>query len=342
MSRYQTVPIKLDAVAANEIREVSRKRQLRDLALETAPFGVLGIDAEGTVAMINSPMRTMFGMTSRDVGRLFRDLEISYRPVELRSLIEQAYAEHRVVRVNSIERTVGNDEVQYLDIHIQPLWGNDGMGAGVTVMFIDTTLNTKLQLEVKRHREELDTAYEELQSTNEELETTNEELQSSIEELETTNEELQSTNEELETTNEELQSGNEELETMNEEMRIRSSELDEARTFLEGVLSSLAAGVVVLDSGMLVKSWNRGAEELWGLRSDEVRNQPFLNLEFGLPTVEVVEIVRQCFTSGRRTGPLEVAAINRIGRPISCKVTCTPLDGTGEAVVLLMEEIVRE
>ena len=208
-------------------------------------------------------------------------------------------------------------------------------------MFLDTTLNTKLQLEVKRHREELDTAYEELQSTNEELETTNEELQSSIEELETTNEELQSTNEELETTNEELQSGNEELETMNEEMRIRSSELDEARTFLEGVLSSLAAGVVVLDSGMLVKSWNRGADELWGLRADEVRNQPFINLEFGLPTVEVVEIVRQCFATGRRTGPLEVAAINRIGRAIDCKVTCTPLDGNGDAVVLLMEEVIR-
>ena len=311
--RYQTAPIKLEAVAASEIREVSRKRQLRDLALETAPFAVLGIDAEGTVAMINSPMRTMFGMTSRDVGRLFRDLEISYRPVELRSLIEQAYAEHRVVHVNSVERTVGTDEVQYLDIHIQPLWGNDGMGAGVTVMFMDTTLSTRLQLEVKRHREELDTAYEELQSTNEELETTNEELQS----------------------------GNEELETMNEEMRIRTSELDEARTFLEGVLSSLAAGVVVLDSGMLVKSWNRGAEELWGLRSEEVRNQPFLNLEFGLPTVEVVEIVRQCFTSGRRTGPLEVAAINRIGRSISCMVTCTPLDGNGDAVVLLMEGVIR-
>jgi two-component system CheB/CheR fusion protein len=341
MPRYQTAPIKLDAVAANEIREVSRKRQLRDLALETAPFGVLAIDAEGTVSMINSPMRTMFGMTSRDVGRLFRDLEISYRPVELRSLIEQSYAEHRVVRVSSVERAVGAGEVQYLDIHIQPLWGNDGMGAGVTVMFIDTTLTTRLQLELKRHREELDRAYEELQSTNEELETTNEELQSSIEELETTNEELQSTNEELETTNEELQSGNEELETMNEEMRIRSAELDEARTFLEGVLSSLAAGVVVLDSAMLVKSWNRGAEELWGLRAEEVRNQSFLNLDFGLPAVQVIEIVQQCFASGRRTGPLEIAAINRIGRSISCKVTCTPLDGNGEAVVLLMEEVVR-
>jgi two-component system, chemotaxis family, CheB/CheR fusion protein len=107
------------------------------------------------------------------------------------------------------------------------------------------------------------------------------------------------------------------------------------------VLSSLAAGVVVIDSQMLVKSWNRGAEELWGLRADEVRNQPFLNLDFGLPTAAVVEIVKQCFTTGRRTGPLEVAAVNRIGRSISCKVTCTPLDGNGEAVVVLMEEVIR-
>ena len=72
---------------------------------------------------------------------------------------------------------------------------------------------------------ELETAYEELQSTNEELETTNEELQSTVEELETTNEELQSTNEELETMNEELQSTNEELETINDELRDRSVEV---------------------------------------------------------------------------------------------------------------------
>ena len=75
--------------------------------------------------------------------------------------------------------------------------------------------------ELDRSRRELETAYEELQSTIEELETTNEELQSTNEELETTNEELQSTNEELETMNEELQSTNEELETMNDELRER-------------------------------------------------------------------------------------------------------------------------
>jgi two-component system, chemotaxis family, CheB/CheR fusion protein len=342
--RYPTMPIRLDTIGSPEIREVSRKRQLRDLALEAAPFAVIGIDADGLVILINSQMRNVFGMTSRDLGRPFHDLEISYRPVELRSLIERAYAEHRAVRVSSVERRMSPDEVQYWDIQIQPLWGTDGLSAGATLMFTDATIATRVQLELKRNREDLDTAHEELQSTNEELETTNEELQSSIEELETTNEELQSTNEELETTNEELQSGNEELETMNEEMRARTSELDEARTFLEGVLFSVAAGVVVLDRSLLVRSWNKGAEELWGLRADEVRNQPFFNLVFGLPTSEVQSLVQECLAGGQRTGPIRLAAINRIGRAITCTVTCSPLksNGAGEGAVLLMEELYRD
>ena len=315
--RYQTVPVRFDMAGGPEVREVSRKRQLRDLALDSAPFAAIGIDAEGIVALVNSQMRTLFGMSSRDIGRPFHDLEISYRPVELRSLIERAHAEHRVIRLNSVERRLGGDDTQYLDIHIHPLLGGDGLSAGVMLIFVDATLNTRLQLEVKRNREELDTAHEELQSTNEELETTNEELQS----------------------------GNEELETMNEEMRLRTAELDEARIFLEGVLSSVAAGVVVLDAELLVRSWNSGAEELWGLRADEVRNQPFFNLDFGLPVASLRDIVQQCLTSGRRAGPVQVAAINRIGRSITCMVTCSPLkdknDGNGDGAVLLMEEIYR-
>src|SRR5215471_16836383 len=314
--RYQSLPIRLDALGTPEMREVGRKRQLRDLALEAAPFAAIGVDADGNVIMINGQMRNMFGITSRDIGRQFHDLEISYRPVELRSLIERAYAEHRTVRVGAVERQTGPGESQFLDIHIQPLWASDGLSAGVVLMFIDTSITTRLQLEVKRNREELDTAHEELQSTNEELETTNEELQS----------------------------GNEELETMNEEMRVRTAELDEARTFLEGVLSSVAAGVVVLDSDLTVRSWNKGAEELWGLRAEEVSNQPFFQLDFGLPTGEVRGIVNECLKSSRRTGPIQVAAINRIGRGITCIVSCSPLKGNsdGEGAVLLMEEVYQD
>jgi two-component system CheB/CheR fusion protein len=293
--RYQTAPIRLNVIGPPEMRDMGKKRQLRDLALETAPFAVVGVDADSTVVLINNQMRNMFGMTARDVGRPFHDLEVSYRPVELRSLIERAYSEHRVVRVNSIERQLGPDDIQYLDIHIQPLWRSDGLSAGVLLIFVDTSVSARLQLEVK----------------------------SSIEELET---------------------ANEELETMNEEMRVRTAELDEARTFLEGVLSSVAAGVVVLDAELMVRSWNKGAEELWGQRSDEVRHQAFFNLVFGLPTAEVRGIVQDCLDTGKRTGPLQLSAINRIGRTITCSVTCSPLksNGAGDGAVMLMEEHYRD
>src|SRR5207253_9564818 len=135
---------------------------------------------------------------------------------------------------------------------------------GMRIVFADSTSFHHLQSELTVSKQELETAYEELQSTVEELETTNEELQSTNEELETTNEELQSTNEELETTVEELQSTNEELETMNDELQDRTTELNEVNTFLDAVLGSLEAAVVVLDDELQVDAWNEGARKLRG------------------------------------------------------------------------------
>ncbi|WP_028922479.1 CheR family methyltransferase [Pseudonocardia acaciae] len=335
---HQTLPVAFEAASVAEKRDATRRRLLRDMVLDGAPNVMIAIDVDGNVEMINGQARAQFGLTPHDVGRPFRDLEISYRPVELRSLIELAHGERRSIRINAAERRVNSDDVQYLDVTVQPLWGGDGLPVGSSVMFVDVTATTRLQREIKRNREDLETAYEELQSTNEELETTNEELQSSIEELETTNEELQSTNEELETTNEELQSGNEELETMNEELRVRGTELGEARTYLEGVLASLAAGVVVLDGELRVWSWNRGAEDLWGLRTEEVGRQEFFSLDFGLPTEKLREPLAECLALSRRTGPVKVDAVNRKGRAITCTITCSPLDSSGGGVVILMEQ----
>jgi len=335
-THQQPAKMRFEATPRGEVRETGRNRVLRDLAVELGPYPVIAVDLSGTVVVINNQARALFGLSVHDVGRRFRDLEISYRPLELRSLIEQAQNELKTVRVNTVEMQV-KDELHFFDVIVQPLWGNRMDVFGVTVGFIDTTLSTRLQRQLQQSREDLETAYEEQQSTNEELETTNEELQSSIEEFETTNEELQSTNEELETTNEELQSGNEELETMNEELRTRSGELEEARYFLEGVLASVGAGLVVLDADLRVRSWNRGAEELWGLRGDEVHEQNFLRLDFGLPTSRLTEPLQECLRTGQRVGPIALDAVNRKGRSIVCSVVCSPLNRTGEGVVLLME-----
>jgi two-component system CheB/CheR fusion protein len=342
-TQHYPTPPQLQASAGPELRDAGRRRMLRDLTLEAAPNAIILIDADGTIAMFNDQARDMFALSPHDLNRPFRDLEFSYRPVELRSLTEKAELERRHVRVTAAERRLANGDIQYIDVLVQPLFGNEGRPAGMALTFVDTTTATRLQNEVQRVRQDLEKAYETLQSTNEELETTNEELQSSIEELETTNEELQSTNEELETTNEELESGNEELETMNEEMRIRTAELDEARSFLAGVLSSIVDGIVVLDSLLRVRSWNRGAEELWGLRSHEVTDKPFFGLDFGLAVADLRALVDQCRATKQRTGPAEFGAVNRIGRSITCSITCSPLEihEQGDGVVLLMEEIRR-
>ncbi|MBO0694316.1 MAG: PAS domain-containing protein, partial [Acidimicrobiaceae bacterium] len=84
--------------------QMLRHRQLRDLASDLGPVAQMLVDAEGDVVLVNSQARAMFGLTGRDEGRPLRDLELSYRPVELRSLIEQAQTERRPIRLNAVER----------------------------------------------------------------------------------------------------------------------------------------------------------------------------------------------------------------------------------------------
>ena len=193
----------------------------------------------------------------------------------------------------------GRRTVTRLEIQVSPLVDGAGEVLGAAVAFHDVTDARRLQDELEQANRQLETAYEELQSTNEELETTNEELQSTVEELETTNEELQSTNEELETMNEELQSTNDELQTINDELQDRTGELDAANAFLETILTSLRAGVVVLNPELQVRVWNRQAEELWGLRPEEAVGQHFLNLDIGLPTDRLRPLIRR---DARRRG----------------------------------------
>src|SRR5262249_6281026 len=150
----------------------------------------------------------------------------SYRPTDLRTAIERAYETSEPITINRAAWAKPGEEERVLEVEIRVVPGPDGRELGVSIAFHDITSLALLADEHEHRKRELETAYEELQSTVEELETTNEELQSTNEELETTNEELQSTNEELETMNEELQSTNDELETMNTEQHERSTELD--------------------------------------------------------------------------------------------------------------------
>ncbi|MCO1577425.1 PAS domain S-box protein [Crossiella sp. SN42] len=312
---------------------------LRDEALANSPVAQIVVNSDGLVAVTNRAAEKLFGVTAKDMGRPFRDLEISYRPVELRRYIEQAQLDRRTVLVADVEYHRAAGELFYLEIQVNPLVDSESGLLGVTLVFHDVTSARRLQDELEHANRQLETAYEELQSTNEELETTNEELQSTVEELETTNEELQSTNEELETMNEELQSTNDELQSINDELRERSGELDAANGFLAAILTSLRSGVAVLNRDLHVQVWNRRAEDLWGLRTEETVGQHFLNLDIGLPVDQIRPTIKQILTGGD-SQELELAAVNRRGRAITVRVLCSALRAPGAettGVILLME-----
>ena len=323
----------------HELSRLATEALIKEAGFEAAPTAQLVVDPEGRLALANLQARTFFALTPRDLGRPIQDLEVSFRPVELRSRIEQAYSERHTITLRDAEWRVGED-LRFVDVQVVPLISSGGDVVGCGVTFTDVTRYQRLQQALTDSKREAESASEELQSTVEELETTNEELQSTNEELETTNEELQSTNEELETMNEELQSTNEELSTINDELQERTDELNETNAYLEGILSSLTSAVVVVDRDLAIRRWNKGARELWGLIEDEVRGRHLLNLDIGLPVEQLRSPIRKVL-AGEEQAPLTLPALNRRGRQIETRVTATPLRSAGDVrgAILMMEAV---
>jgi two-component system CheB/CheR fusion protein len=315
---------------------------LRTEAFLTSPTAQLVVDAQDKLVLINHRASALLALSERDLGRPFQDLEVSYRPAELRSQLSTVRDTGTSVWMRDVEWHRSANEHLTVDIQLVPLTDARMRMLGTAIMFNDVSRFRQLQDELESANRQLETAYEELQSTNEELETTNEELQSTVEELETTNEELQSTNEELETMNEELQSMNDELQATNEELRERTTEISSLNRFMESILGSLGAAVIVVSREMMVQVWNRQAEDMWGLREDETVGQHFLNLDSGLPTDELKSVVRAVIFDGHADQERTLTAINRRGRSVELRVNATPLvsgDDEPTGALLLMEQI---
>jgi two-component system CheB/CheR fusion protein len=316
---------------------------LGDVAFEHAPSAQVVLDEQNRVVGVNQEARALFSLRQRDVGRSLQDLELSYRPLELRSLIDEVRKEHLALVRRDVHWRKGNDEPRTLDVQLDPLALPGEQFAGVIVTYIDATAHRALEQDFERAKRELETAYEELQSTVEELETTNEELQSTNEELETTNEELQSTNEELETMNEELQSTNEELETMNDELGERADETLQTNSFLASVLSGIQQGVIVIDRALRVLAWSSRTTDLWGLRDDEVEGEHLLSLDIGIPVQRLREPIKRVF-AGEEVADVELDGHDRRGKPVRVRIEIAPLellpgaDGTLGAILLVSAE----
>ena len=73
------------------------------------------------MTLINDRARAMFGLTREDQGRLFQDVELSYRPLELRSLIEEVKTAQKARKLPDVERALPEGGLQFLDVTVAPV-----------------------------------------------------------------------------------------------------------------------------------------------------------------------------------------------------------------------------
>jgi two-component system CheB/CheR fusion protein len=302
--------------------------RVAEAAFVAAPAAQLVLDASGVVTMINERAEEQLRLTPDHLGRVFAELDVSYRPLELRGAVGAVQASGEPVHLSGVSWTDETGGARWWDVSVTPLRDGDDV-LGVHLVFDDVTERQLAGARLDQLEHDLSTAYEELQSSSEELETTNEELQSAVEELETTNEELQSTNEELETMNEELQSTNEELQTLNDELRDRTRQVDDANTFLEGILGALDIAVVVVDADHRVALWNGGAERLTGLRSHEAVDRRLLDLPLNVPADALRRLLLDAVLDGGALEPLVVHVRDRFGHPQLRRVAASALRPVG-------------
>ena len=284
-----------------------------DAVFEHSPMAQIVLDAAATVVMANRAARRMFSLGPADLGRHLREVELSFRPTDLRAPVDRVLRERRSMTIYDIAwHPAGVEESLSIDIIVAPL---EEQG-GAVIVFLDVSRYQHLRDELEHSRRELESAYEELQST--------------VEELETTNEELQSTNEEL--------------ETINNEVRERSAEISELNQFLQSILDSLQSAVVVLGTEMEVRAWNRQAGETWGLRSEEVLGHHFLNLDIGFPVERLRNGIRRLLAGRAEHEQVSQPAVNRRGRPIDTLVNMSTLvsGGAPRGVILMMEATPRD
>jgi two-component system, chemotaxis family, CheB/CheR fusion protein len=289
----------------------AREERIPGAALDASPEAQIVVDAGGFLMLANARARTLFKLTADDLARPFQDLEISYRPLELRFKIQQVYLERRPSQVDEVEWPTPSGEIAHLEVQVVPLIDDHQALLGASVNFIDVTRSRRYKEELEHANQGLEDAYAELQSTNEELETMNEEMQAT----------------------------NEELQTINDELGQRTIELNQLNAFLESIWAGLDGAVTVLDPDLRVLVWNPGAEDLWGVRQEEVQGQHFLNLDIGLPIDQVLPALRAAMGGENGTQSTVIRATNRRGRSVVCRVTCSPLldsDKTLRGVIMVV------
>lgn len=132
------------------VQHIVNHGRLREAAAEASAVAQVVIDASGLLMQINAQARTLLGVGPSDIGRPLQDMEFSYRPVELRSLVDLAHSERRPQTIKEVDWPAAvSGEFRCIDIDLTPLMDASGAILGTSISFNDVTLYRKLQEELQ-------------------------------------------------------------------------------------------------------------------------------------------------------------------------------------------------
>jgi two-component system CheB/CheR fusion protein len=222
----------------------------------------------------------------------------------LRAAIQEAQRQKLPVRRDGLQ-VKDNGQFRTVNLQVVPIPNSISEEGYLLVLFEDVSSNrtepepapkpggvkrqAKRRVEnsyVTRVEEELVAAREYLRSEIARHQVTIDELNSANEEIQSSNEELQSINEEMETAKEELQATNEELGTVNDELQHRNNELTVINDDLINLLNSINIPIVMLDRDLRVRRFTSGARKTLNLIPSDV-GRPIEDLK---PRINVLSL----------------------------------------------------
>ncbi len=83
--------------------QLTASENLYPAAFDVSPNAQFVVDADGQLTVFNERARALFNIVPSDLGRPMQDLELSYRPIELRSHIKDALDHRRPVLLKDVE-----------------------------------------------------------------------------------------------------------------------------------------------------------------------------------------------------------------------------------------------
>ncbi len=133
-----------------------------------------------------------------------------------------------------------------------------------------------------------------------------------------------------------LRIGREKLELSAGMLRKQNQEIEERRRYMEIVLKNVSAGVITIDAQGVITTLNTAAEDMLGLRANEILNRNYKDLLSG-PRLKMAEEIMERF-SGSNDETVEIPLRLAIsGRPRSFLTYINSLkDDAGQNVGLVM------